>query len=84
MTVFYFISVFLVWGIVFAIATHLLHAVRDYGRRERLGVVAIARCKVIVISFVLVAGMASNYGMSQVYRMHQAAVVAAESAVKVA
>lgn len=84
MTVLYIVSVFLQWAIIFAIATHMLHVIRDYGRRERLGVIAIARCKVIVVSFIIVAGLASNYGMSKVYQMHQAAVVAAQPVVAVA
>lgn len=84
MTVLYIVSVFLVWALIFAIATHMLHVIRDYGRRERLDVIVIARCKVIVVSFIIVAGLASNYGMSKVYQMHQAAVVAAQPVVAVA
>ncbi|QXO09715.1 hypothetical protein pEaSNUABM11_00291 [Erwinia phage pEa_SNUABM_11] len=84
MTVIYIVSVFFVWGIIFSIATHTLHAIRDYGRREHLGAVAVARCKVVVISFIICAGIASNYGMSKVYQMHQAAVVATAPVVNVA
>jgi hypothetical protein len=39
---------------------------------------------VVVVSFIICAGIASNYGMSKVYQMHQAAVVAAQPVVNVA